>query len=183
MRHLSNEHKKKISESVSKNHQSKKEGYINPFKGKHHSIETKNKMREKKKLNPTNFWLGKHRSPFSKETKRKMSESQIGRKVKSKTRHKLRLSRIKYLKNICNFIYPRIGHNEKKILDKLEYTFNHKIIRQYKVEGYFVDGYIPEWNIVIEVDERPKNKEKDIERQKIIEEKLKCKFIRIKDYD
>ena len=96
---------------------------------------------------------------------------------------KLRISAFEYAKKICGIICPRIGRNEKQILDKLEQEMNCKIIRQYKVEGYFVDGYIPELNLVIEIDEIPKIRDKDIERQKIIEKKLNCKFIRINDYD
>ena len=89
----------------------------------------------------------------------------------------------KYRVFISGGICPMIGHNEKKILDELEEELNYKIIRQYQIEGYFVDGYIKELNLCIEVDEKPKNKERDIEREKIIKEKLNCKFLRIEDYD
>ncbi len=76
-------------------------------------------------------------------------------------------------------LYPCIGHNEKQILDNLEKEISFRILRQYKIKGFFIDGYIPELNIAIEIDERPKNKEKDIERQKIIEDELNCNFLRI----
>ena len=99
------------------------------------------------------------------------------------TKTKMRMSAFEYAKRICNIICPRVGHNEKQILDKLEQEIKYKILRQYKVEGYFVDGYIPELNLVIEVDERPKISVRDIEREKIIKKKLECKFLRIKDYD
>lgn len=46
-------------------------------KGSKHSEETKKKISEKNKLNPTKHWLGKK---FSEETKRKISESNKGRK-------------------------------------------------------------------------------------------------------
>ena len=72
---------------------------------------------------------------------------------------------------------------EKQLLDELQEEYGYEIIRQYQVEGYFIDGYIKELNLAIEIDEKPKNKERDIERQKIIENKLNCKFLRIKDYD
>jgi hypothetical protein len=117
----------------------------------------------KMKLRENSYWKGKH---LSDETKLKM-----------------RISALKYIKEICGNICPHIGHNEKAILDKLEQELNQKIIRQYSVEGYFVDGYIPKLNIIIEIDEVPKNKERDIKRQQIIENKLNCKFIRIKDYE
>ncbi|HUU87636.1 MAG TPA: hypothetical protein VMX17_07770, partial [Candidatus Glassbacteria bacterium] len=53
--------------------------------------------------------------------------------------------------------------------------------------GYFIDGYCAKTNTAYEVDESSHYnahgdlKERDIERQKEIEEKLKCSFIRIKD--
>jgi very-short-patch-repair endonuclease len=99
------------------------------------------------------------------------------------TKEKMRISAFEYAKKICDIICPRIGHNEKQILDRLEIELRYKIKRQYEVEGYFLDGYIPELNIAIEVDERPKNTEKDLTRQKIIEQKLNCKFMRINDFD
>jgi hypothetical protein len=51
--------------------------------------------------------------------------------------------------------------------------------------GYWVDGYDKEKNTILEVDEKQyfdfngNLKEKDIRRQKEIEEYLKCKFIRL----
>lgn len=162
-RKLSDETKKKISESN---------------KGKHQDIseETRRKM-----------GLSKKGKKFSEEHKRKMRESSPkywkGKIRSDETKKKLRLSTFEYAKKVCNIICPRIGHNEKNILDKLEKELGYKILRQYKVEGYFIDGYIKEINLAIEVDERPKNKERDIERQKIIETKLNCKFLRIKDFD
>jgi len=131
-------------------------------KGKHHSNETKRKMSKSHK-GKIGYWEGKHHS--------------------EKTKKKLRQIAFNYVKKTRNILYPCIGYNEKTILDKLEQVLEQKIIRQYKVEGYFLDGYILEWNLAIEVDERPKNTEKDITRQKIIENKLKCKFVRINDYD
>lgn len=87
----------------------------------------------------------------------------------------------------CEFEFEIIDEglditNVKQILDKLEIKSGYKIIRQYKVLGYFLDGYIPELNLTIEVDEKPKNTLKDIQREKEIINKLKCYLIRIKDY-
>ncbi len=96
---------------------------------------------------------------------------------------KIRTSTFEYIKKKRDILWPCIGHNEKEILDKLEQEIGFKIIRQYECEGYFIDGYIPEINIAIEVDERPKNKPKDIEREKEIKQKLNCKFLRIRDYE
>ena len=106
-----------------------------------------------------------------------------GKKFTTEHKRKLRISTFEYAKKVSNIICPRIGHNEKKILDKLEQELKYKILRQYKVCGYFVDGYIPELKLVIEIDEIPKIREKDIERQDIIENELNCKFIRINDFD
>ena len=52
---------------------------------------------------------------------------------------------------------------------------------------YYVDGFIEDYNIIIEWDEKrhqyQKYKEKDIIRQQYIEEYFKCKFIRINQND
>ncbi len=107
------------------------------------------------------------RSPHSKETKKKM--------------------RVSALKRVSDMDCVSIGKNEKEILDNLEKFYFFRIIRQLKVIGYSVDGYIPELNLVIEVDEYHhfncdgNLKKKDIERQKNIEEELGCQFIRIID--
>jgi len=78
---------------------------------------------------------------------------------------------------------PRIGRNEKEILDKLEIEFGHKILRQFKIAGYFIDGYIPEIKLAIEIDEdfHVNQKDSDLVRQKEIENLLDCIFIRIED--
>lgn len=81
----------------------------------------------------------------------------------------------------------KIGINEKKILDSIETLFNLSIIRQHQVLGYAVDGYLPELNVVIEIDEkhhyyRDGNlRKKDVKRQHLICETLNCDFIRVPD--
>jgi len=105
----------------------------------------------------------------------------------SKNREKVRNGIIKHIENTIydgkRFV-PLIGKNETFILDLIEQQENIKIERQYKIGGYFVDGYCKELNIVFEVDEiyHKKQKEKDKTREDYIKEKLNCKFIRIKDY-
>ena len=131
-------------------------------------------------------------SKHSEETKKKISNNRKGKAMNNRnrlgdtpseqTKKKLRLAAIKYINEHCGGITPMIGKNEKTILDELQEEYGYKIIRQYKVEGYFLDGYIKELKLAIEVDEKPKNKERDIERQRQIEKKLGCKFLRIKDY-
>lgn len=57
-----------------------------------------------------------------------------------------------------------------------------EIVEQYNVDGYRIDFYIPQFNLAVEYDEQQHfittNHEKDLERQKCIEDKLGCKFIR-----
>jgi len=77
---------------------------------------------------------------------------------------------------------PSIGRNETSILDALEMEFEEKIYRQFSILGYWVDGYITDKNLVIEVDERKKNNTRDITRQKQIEKELNCSFLRLEDF-
>lgn len=101
-------------------------------------------------------------------------------------RKKLRLLKIRYVKEVCGTISPFIGKNEKQVLDNLEKDLKFKILRQYFIEGYFLDGYVPELNLAIEVDEghhfsNNVLKEYDKLRQSEIERSLNCNFLRFKD--
>ena len=108
----------------------------------------------------------------------------FGKKRSEETKRKLRISNINRIKEVGG---PGIGKNEKKILDELENKLNKKIIRQYLCIGYSLDGYIPELNLAIEVDEKIKFNYKGelypqhIKRQNRIEKELHCTFLRIKD--
>lgn len=66
----------------------------------------------------------------------------------------------------------------KEALKELEL----EVVDQYRVNNYRVDFYIPKKNLAIEYDEQhhfvEDNKIKDLERQKYIESKLGCKFVR-----
>lgn len=155
-------------------------GDKNHFWGKKHTEETKNKISKANK--------GKKRSE---EVKKKFSIIRKGlntwtkgRKASEETKQKMRESRIKYIASVYGNVYPGIGKNEKEILDKLEQELGYRIIRQFEVGGYYVDGYIPEINLVIEVDEKyhDNQKEKDLKREEFIRAKLGCRFIRIKDF-
>jgi len=73
---LSEEARTKISEAAKE-----RSGEKNPFYGRKHSEETREKMRRSH--------AGKKRKPHSEETKRKMSESQKGRKLSEETRRKM----------------------------------------------------------------------------------------------
>ncbi|MGL5752100.1 MAG: Rha family transcriptional regulator [Paraclostridium sp.] len=61
-------------------------------------------------------------------------------------------------------------------------TFNIKGIKQYNVDRYRIDFYIPEYNIAVEYDEEQHynkvNMKLDMEREKYIKSKLNCEFIR-----
>ena len=76
---------------------------------------------------------------------------------------------------------------EIKFIDGLEKAlepFNIKGIRQYSVDKYRIDYYIPSLNIAIEYDEdghKGYSYEAHEGRQAYIEEKLGCRFIRITD--
>jgi len=101
-------------------------------------------------------------------------------------REKLRIKRQKDI--LKEHSTMQIGKNETKLLNKLEKLFKLKIQRQYSINGYWLDGYIPELNLAIEIDECYHYNEhgvlhkKDIERENNIKKKLNCKFLRIKDY-
>ena len=164
---MSEEHKRKISISN---------------KGKCVSDEHKRKISIANKGRPS--WnRGKKLKPLSEEHKKKLSIANKGHIVSEKTKEKLRTAQFNFIKTTHNITCPRIGYNEKQILDELEKIYNYKIVRQYKVLGYFLDGYIHELNLAIEIDERPKIRFKDIERESNIRQELNCDFLRIKDYD
>ena len=143
--------------------------------GKGHSEETKRKISESHIGINNPFYGKKH----TKETKEKLSKLNSGKEINESTRQKIRIKRIE---NIKKFGGPRLGKNETHFLDEIELSNNIKLIRQYEVLGYFIDGYYRELNIVFEIDEKPKNKEKDKQREREIKKELNCEFFRIKDY-
>ncbi len=152
----------------------------NANKGKILSVEHKNKI-SKSHTGIKNYFYGKH---HTKKTRKIISEANKGKRMSKKTIEKIRIT---VLKNIKRFGGPRLGKNEKQIIDNLEKEMEYKIIRQCEACGYFLDGYIPELNLVIEIDEKEKFdlnnilKQKHIDRQQNIEKELNCKFLRIKD--
>lgn len=174
---MSEETKNKLSRrmKIIMNNKDIKDKIIKSRLGTHHSKKTKEKMKLAK--------LGIKLTEEHKNKLKKNHKGMLGKIHSEETKKKIRISTFEYVKRIRDILYPCIGHNEKQILDTFEKELNIKIIRQYKCEGYFIDGYIPEYNIAIEIDERPKDTPKDIERQKIIEQKLNYKFMRVKDYD
>jgi len=103
---------------------------------------------------------------------------------KEETKKKMRISQANYL--IDNgLVYSAMGKEEPILLDVLEILKDEKIIRQYFVGGYFLDGYCKETNTAYEVDEAHHYingilREQDIVRQRRIEDELGCEFVRIK---
>ena len=148
-------------------------------KDKFHSEETKEKMRlSSKKRKQRDGYI------HSPETRKKISVGILKRKEKlgyihsPETRKKLRISTINRILRNSNTL--SIGKNEKQILDEQEIKDNCKIQRQYKIKdlGYIADGYDKEANIIYEVyeDYHNKQKEKDLKRQKEIQNHSHCDF-------
>lgn len=144
----------------------------------------------------TDFCIGKTRPEHSVKMKRAHKIKQFGYKkgeligVKnyfygchhtSTFKKQQRIKRQNYIKSVGGI--PQLGKNEKFILDSIAKSNNIKIIRQYSINGYWVDGYCKKTNTVYEIDERPKNRERDIIREKEIKNELKCIFVRINDYE
>ena len=79
------------------------------------------------------------------------------------------------------------SREEIEFIDQLEETlkpFNLIGIRQYKINSYMIDYYIPSLNLAIEYDENDHKSysyEAHEGRQKEIEDTLKCRFIRVTD--
>lgn len=167
-RKLSNEHKKKIGLK---------------HKNKVLSNETRKKISLSRIGKP---WNGKHSKEFIKKLKERNKNFPgfLGKKHSCETKKKMRISTIKYLQKkgkLC----PRIGRNETRLLDDREKLINFKIIRQYHIKklGYIVDGYCKNNNTVYEVYEKKHldKTQKDLIRQKEIQEFLNCNFIIIWD--
>jgi very-short-patch-repair endonuclease len=76
------------------------------------------------------------------------------------------------------------GIREKTALTTIEQLLGVKLIRQFQVGGFKIDGYDVENKIAYEIDEEQHNNKKhsqhDILRQEFIEKQLQCKFVRIR---
>ncbi len=167
--------------------------------GKIHSAETKKKMslahlgvifskKHRRKIGLANKgkkpFLGKKHSEI---TKRKLSIIHKEKKHSKKSLQIMRESQIKYMKEVKNINVPSIGRNEKQILDNIEKENNIKLLRQYSVIGYFLDGYDEKNNVVYEINEihhfdfNKTYTNRHIERKNNIIKHLKCIWIDIKD--
>jgi len=143
--------------SMSESHKQEKNGM---FK-KEHSLETRKIMSEKRSL-------------FYKIKQNRINQSNLRKEL-----YKINPWKV-------SNIFPNIGTDEKETLDKLEVKFKAKIFRQYQVKNFFLDGYIPELNLAIEIDESHHFNidgnlyDYDIIRQTEIEKELNCQFLRVK---
>lgn len=164
-----------------------------------HSKETKDKLSKHRKIEWENGIRISHvawNKGLTKETdervkinaqNRKGITPKYSEKSDRDRRIKLRNSVIRNIEKYRGKLSAFVGKNETQLLNEQEIKDNCKIERQYYIKdlGYIVDGYCKETNTVYEVYENFHNNkvEKDLERQKAIEEKLNCSFIIINDND
>ena len=156
--------------------------------GKHHTEKTKEKMR-KAKIGYVPWNKGKKGLQVSwckGKICPQISAGLKGRKYTDETKKKMRESHLKYMEKQYNNglpIMPNIGKYETEILNTLEENSGHIILRQYRVAGYFLDGYIPALRLAIEIDEKYHNKperlQKDAYREEQIKNEIGCQFLRI----
>ena len=122
------------------------------------------------------------------------SKNWIGRKHKPESIDKIRTTQIlqRSRKGLSNKFSPNFNEHACTLFDKISavtgiYIQHGMNIGEYNIAelGYWVDGYNKENNIVFEFDE-PKHfkkdgtlKDRDLIRQKHIEEYLHCTFIRL----
>lgn len=100
-----------------------------------------------------------------------------------------KLPLLMWFKNHTNKEINIILHNrpEMYFIDELEQVLcgmGIKSIRQYSVLSYYIDCYVPQFRLAIEYDENDHEYytyEKQELRQRNIESKLKCTFIRLSD--
>ena len=88
------------------------------------------------------------------------------------------------LKNNIGFkLNDAINTKEQTMINSIKDTFEGESIQtQYSVLGYKIDFYVHEYKLAIEVDElrhADRNINNEIKRQKALENKLSCVFIRI----
>lgn len=97
-------------------------------------------------------------------------------KLSEETKKKMRQFHI-----INKSIIPNRGKYETRILNLLEQSFNYPIYRQYKIAGYFIDGYCAPLNLAIEIDEihHRRTKMEDKIREMNIKKEINCQFLRI----
>jgi len=117
----------------------------------------------------------------------------LGKRHTVKTKRKQRISALEYLGKAKGKVIPRYNIKSIPLIENYGkdhgYNFRHaENGGEYHIKelGYFLDAYDIEKNVVLEIDEKlhfnidGKLKERDVIRQKEIEDFLGCKFIRLK---
>ncbi len=126
---------------------------------------------------------------WSEQERKNHMTANINRKKPKQPKHsdeQIRKQRIRKINEIKeNGFWFTLGKHEKQLLNEQELKDSCKIQRQHLINhlGYCVDGYCLETNTVYEVYENyhKDHVERDLKRQKEIENYLKCKFIIIYD--
>ena len=166
-------------------------GENNGMYGKHHDEKSRSKISELTLAAMCNEKVrNKHlKSHRTKKCREKLSNALTGRQFSPETKQKMREAVVrrvqKYGLHTRNFSPYACG-----IIDDYGkangYNFQHALNGgEHSCVGYFVDGYDKNKNVVIEIDEHQHFDsngdllEKDIRRQRAIEEYLHCRFIRI----
>lgn len=121
----------------------------------------------------------------------KIKPSFLGKKHKPETIDKIRISTVKYLSNLYGNNIARYSVKACRYIDSINEKYGWNLQHaenggEIQVDGYFLDGYDKNLNIVFEYDEPPHYInvqenilcERDIDRQKYIIEKLHCRFFR-----
>jgi len=172
-------------------------GKNNGMYGKHHNLETRKKSSDIiKKAMAFPEIKEKMKKTFSSEEYQKNKSIAMKNRIRSDEHcRNLRLAHIERIKKIkCNGkdLSPIFNLTACKIIEEYGknngYNFQHAMNGgEYYIKelGYWVDGYDKEKNVVLEVDEKHhfdfngKLKQKDVRRQREIENYLKCQFIRV----
>lgn len=168
-----------------------------PWDGKKHEEKTKQKISDVNKgkdYNKSRLGIKE-----TEETKKKKSLALKGRspafkgkKHSLETKLKMRLKRIEDLDKKFPNGWTSPNYNKKacvlfeKINSELNWNGQHaERVREFRILGYFLDYYEPTLNVVIEYDEKnhekPKQKQRDLEKQILVTQELNCKFYRIKE--
>ena len=157
-----------------------------------------NKQRADKKNAPCEKCQGEKLSEntrgvrLTKEERDKQKKEQMIRNIPL-TKEKLRLVRIKQIKNNGGAHFPNFNKNACLYFDKLNEEKGWKLQHalnggEIQIGGYFLDAYDKNNNIIIEYDELKhkidkRRYKKDREKEKYLIEKLQCKFYRYLEYE
>lgn len=149
----------------------------------------KRKISESKKI-----WWASLTNEEKKELGNKISNGKVGYKRSPETKRKLRKARIRQREiavNNGNQLHPSYNLDAIPILEQFAEENDLNLMHaenggEYYIEelGYWVDGYDPEKNVVVEYYEKfhERQKERDDRRKQEIVEYLDCEFIILEEY-